>query len=325
MQLVLQPCSDSDARTHFVHTIETPVPISRILRFLPQETHAAIQQAFPDSVAIWGITPGTNNVNANKWRRMQPGDTVLLYRSKKLFFKATVAYKVHAPDLARELWSTKADGSTWEYVFFLTDLEPIDIDIERFNLAAKYKSTNIIQGFNVLPTSQSEEIAQMLGLDDGVGPLLPSQFDLEKSRETLRALEEGTDASGSAKRRKEQGLLRKLLLGGKSHAPCSICGRQLPVSLLVIGHIRRRSSCNHVQRLDMNNVMPVCLLGCDALFENGYLHVDPTGHIRSDYRIPPQPELPSIINDLIDRACAAWSTASAPYFEWHRTHRRRVD
>ena len=83
-----------------------------------------------------------------------------------------------------------------------------------------------------------------------------------------------TDRVVQALARTEQAYWREMLFGGSLDGQCAICGRHLPVELLVAAHIKQRSKCSHNERLDPENVMPVCLLGCDVLFEKGYIRVE---------------------------------------------------
>ncbi len=85
--------------------------------------------------------------------------------------------------------------------------------------------------------------------------------------------------------RVEQGYLRQLLFGDRDVARCAICGNEYPIDLLVAGHIKRRSACSIRERKDARHVvMPVCKLGCDELFERGYVSVDDNGRVASSTR-----------------------------------------
>lgn len=323
MQLVLQPCADSNAVEHYVDTVENPVAISRILPFLSAEDREAIQRTFSSAVAVWGVTPGKIGGNATKWQRIELGDTALLYRNKRFFFKGTVAFKLHSADLAKDLWKTREDGSTWEYAFFLTDLEPVDIPVERFNAAAGYKINNIVQGFNVLPADHSERILDALELGPNIGATLPSETDIERARFRLAQLSSDMNIPVSSFRRAEQETLRTILLGGKRTEICAICARRLPVDLLVTGHIRARHSCSAEQRRDLANVMAICLLGCDALFENGYITVDASGMVRAEAPAQAHLHLAAAAGAVGGSKCSAWTDASEQYFSWHRAGTRR--
>jgi len=45
-----------------------------------------------------------------------------------------------------------------------------------------------------------------------------------------------------------------------------------------MAHIKRRADCSHEQRLDPYNVIPMCLFGCDALFEKRLVTISADGY-----------------------------------------------
>jgi hypothetical protein len=116
--------------------------------------------------------------------------------------------------------------------------------------------------------------------------------------------------------RKEQAMLRKHLFGSQKHAECFVCGEEFPIELLVAAHIKPRSECSENEKRDLNNIVPMCLFGCDALFERRQVVV-------SDGKV----ELRLSGNDLNKRLseflkvlqqrqipCKA---EQAKYFDWH--------
>lgn len=333
MQLVLQPCSSPDALKHFFDTIQNPVETSRILPYLEEGDREAFERTFPKAVAVWGVTPGKPNGgtkstdsrggNQKKWERMALGDTALFYRNKNFFLRGTIAYKKRLPELARELWKTAEDEQAWEFVYFISDLEPVQINIHDYNQAAGYSSKNIVQGYTVHTEADSLVIADALGLESNTGSLLTSASDVSNALAAFNGLEGELDVSSTAKRRKEQSLLRTILLKNKATECCALCGRDLPVDLLVIGHIRKRHSCTSEMKKDLANVMPVCLLGCDRLFENGYVVVNAKGAIQAGLPGKIVPSIQPAIQLLVDKQCSAWSETADGYFEWHRTHHHR--
>ena len=129
------------------------------------------------------------------------------------------------------------------------------------------------------------------------------------------------DREHSAFGRVEQGYLRSILFGNFEHAKCSFCGRRLPVGLLVAAHLKARSECTRRERLDAENiVIPMCLLGCDVLYERGLITVDGRGRILcSDAQ--PFPALNAVLRGLRKRKCSGWKKARAEYFKWHLTQR----
>ncbi|XVS62890.1 hypothetical protein ACQPYE_32215 [Actinosynnema sp. CA-299493] len=118
-----------------------------------------------------------------------------------------------------------------------------------------------------------------------------------------------------AKYRKEQGELRKVLVGAAAEAPCALCGRVFPVELLIAAHIKRRSVCDDYERNDLRNVaMLACSFGCDRLFEVGYVSVDEGGAVLVASAGGLEPHL----EHLRGRVAEAFHERSAGYFRWHR-------
>jgi hypothetical protein len=127
------------------------------------------------------------------------------------------------------------------------------------------------------------------------------------------------DATTTISRRLEQAALREHHFGGRGVVPCSLCGRQLPTSLLVIGHIKPRARCSATEKRDFSNVaMPVCVLGCDHLFERGFVTVSSTGRVVSTRRYGRSKGLSAVLSGLSGRRCLAQTPTSEVYFAWHR-------
>ena len=119
--------------------------------------------------------------------------------------------------------------------------------------------------------------------------------------------------------RGEQTLLRKHLFGDDLLATCSLCGRDLPVAMLVTAHIKRRADTSRAERGRTDTVMPACLIGCDSLFELGYVVVNPGGVVaRGPRRTPMTEDLTLAIDALLGRTCYVWNKATEQYFSHHR-------
>lgn len=131
-------------------------------------------------------------------------------------------------------------------------------------------------------------------------------FDPTKSldRETKRYL------------RIEQHHLRVYLFGKKKFDVCGICGKEYPVSLLVVAHIKYRKPCTNDERLDKNVIMPMCRIGCDILYEQGYITVV-NGKVETmDHKIHSK-DLLEKVSLLKGKECPYWNDKTKKYFEWH--------
>ncbi len=121
--------------------------------------------------------------------------------------------------------------------------------------------------------------------------------------------------------RTEQGFLRNTLFGNSVAGECAICGRSLPVGLLVAAHIKKRAECSETEKADyQHNVVPMCVFGCDGLFERGYIVVvDGAVAVGQARRADLTPAVATYLKTIEGRPVPAWATCSQ-YFDWHYQH-----
>jgi hypothetical protein len=103
---------------------------------------------------------------------------------------------------------------------------------------------------------------------------------------------------------------------------CALYGCVLPVDLLVASQIKKRSACTHEERLDVDHVvMAACRLGCDDLFERGYIAIDDNGRIIASVSIEIETAaLRQAVARVEGRTCPAFTEATRDYFAWHWGH-----
>jgi hypothetical protein len=134
----------------------------------------------------------------------------------------------------------------------------------------------------------------------------------------------GTDVAVRRMGRREQRFLRGALGIGsgdpRATAICGLCARTLPQSLLVAAHIKPRYLCSDEERVDMPHVgWALCALGCDALFERGYLVVGDGGRVQALRDESDQPAaLTEVIQSLQSTVAVGWTPQRQRYFEAHR-------
>lgn len=282
MRVHLVPCGDKTARSNYVDTIEKRVASQRI------RTHSTKSGLFSslanDEYACWGVTNGKRDVNLNKWRNMNVGDICLMYREKRFFSAGKIILPFKDERLAKYLWSTKDDGSTWENMFLIDELKEISIPITNFSRLLSYKPNFVVQSYMVFPEDTSQKIIEEFDLIDWNTPFFTAGCKTQQDRkqriqEQLSKLDQTDTKSNVSKRRIEQQMLREFHLG-RLETQCSLCHQVLPNELIVAGHIWERHKIQDDQiRKDPDIVMPVCKLGCDELFEKGFIVVDQTGQI----------------------------------------------
>lgn len=126
---------------------------------------------------------------------------------------------------------------------------------------------------------------------------------------------DGTDIGKlNSSARREQSLLRTIILKGKEEAECALCGKFLPSRLIVAAHIKPRSECSLKERTDINVVMPVCKIGCDDLFEKGYIWVNNLGVIETENHN--KSDLGLVLKEYEGRTCKYFKQESKEYFKF---------
>jgi hypothetical protein len=91
---------------------------------------------------------------------------------------------------------------------------------------------------------------------------------------------------------------------------------RLPGSLLVLAHIKKRAAANEKERIDPNIGVPMCKLGCDALFELGWIGVN-NGKIVSLLGPVARKEVREAVQIRVGRETPYYKEANKPYFQWH--------
>ncbi|NHC12569.1 hypothetical protein [Motilibacter deserti] len=135
---------------------------------------------------------------------------------------------------------------------------------------------------------------------------------------------EGLDGLALALVRKEQKQFRRAILGRHASLACSLCHRELPISLLRLAHIKRRADSTTAERLDSANMMPACTLGCDELFERGFVMVDETGRVVRNQKLTVATEdLNNAIARLAGKAVLGHTARMGEYFAAHASRHSR--
>ena len=89
--------------------------------------------------------------------------------------------------------------------------------------------------------------------------LIENSCDRNCSKRLRGHLRSDVDLDGSGNVdlfRKEQAILKVLVFGTSTEIGCSICLRQFTADLMTLIHIKPRSHCSELERLDLSGVMP---------------------------------------------------------------------
>ncbi|RXK87047.1 HNH endonuclease [Filimonas effusa] len=317
-KLIEQPCANKLAYAHFWDTIKNSVKLSRINKFLTREQQTELKKIYPDGhFFVWGVEP-KKGPNIREWEKITPGDLAVFAKDKFLICSGIVTYKMQNASLARYLWGSNGPESTWEYIYFLKDINDLSIPLAEYNLAADHKPNYLIQGFRVLDILTSQKALEELSFDkEIIKPNKPGgkrKAALDKLKETSE-----TDKQTTRTYRLEQSLLADVLHDGKKINTCAICNKRFPVSFLVTAHIKIRVYCGLKERIDPNIVMPLCKMGCDELYERGYICIV-NGYVKRTNSKPASTAISSYIRKIVRNKCGSYNEHSSGYFQWHYEH-----
>ena len=168
----------------------------------------------------------------------------------------------------------------------------------------------------LLRNGASETSSRVLSGADS--PTVEFAFGVDVPDRLLEGLD-SLDGFARAIVRVEQQTLRRYRFGSSTSVACAVCGRVLPVGLVRLAHIKRRSEANRDERLMLENTMPACTLGCDELFERGYLAVDTFGVLTANETKPTSGDLAEIVKALANRPIHGYTANQEQFFAWHRT------
>ena len=316
-KIILQPSGNKDAREHYVDTIKNSVFIERIKPHISKEEYNVLKEVYPTGECkVWGVTPGGSNLT--KWNRIETGDVTLFSKNGSIYASAVATYKLHSLSLASELWDFNKKGQTWEYIYFLDEVKNHNIPYIDFNRAVGYADNYVIQGFNVLRPNQSSAVLKAFDLESEIFLNDVSDDTYDDILSKLEDLEE-TESEIISTRRLEQGYLKKNLFGKKTIGTCACCKKDYPVSYLITAHIKKRAFCESNERKDINVVFPMCKMGCDEVYEKGYISVF-KGVFIDMKKSPNSLHLQEFISRVNGSKCEFFNNKTKKYFDWHYEH-----
>lgn len=153
--LYLFTASNDSAIKNLEATIEKTYPISTCLADLDADTVTKLKDnELHENVCMWGATPGSSNVD--RWEKLKEGDGILAYSKGEFKFFGTIFAKTHNPDVARKIQKTNDNDETWEYIYFIKDLKPVNIKAIEFAAFFGYKLNHTPQGFTNIDSDFSK-------------------------------------------------------------------------------------------------------------------------------------------------------------------------
>ncbi|MCV4263748.1 hypothetical protein OH708_19750 [Pseudomonas capsici] len=315
IRVIYQPCSEKVARKNLQTTILNPVLLEEIGPLLDPGLLQVLHAEHPTGkVYIWGLSPSQTE---KPWAAMQPGDLVLFNTQGVVTVTAQFSHRTHNRDLALRLWGYKdeAQNTTWENIYFVTHIRHIAIPFPEIQAVVKNQQRMAFFRYDAI---DSQAILDQF-IELTIGTNTPPVTLNEARREIDEDME--TEGSASQSTRKEHRYIVDHLFGKKLTGTCCICQGEYPRKLLVAAHIKKRAACEKKEKLDIEHIAaPMCKMGCDPLFEHGYISVR-DGIVVKHPSMEMTSAIEHYIDQLVDKKTPIWNGKNSKYFKWHReTH-----
>lgn len=146
---------------HFNDTIEVGKSCIAIQKFLtPEEKSMLFKIAKDGIVRYWGSIPG--EANRRNFKKLQQGDEFLCYRSGKYIALAKIAFTITNKNLAIYSWGKTEIGTTWELIYFFSEVEFFQIDSQIVNQAFDFKNGPVM-GFGAMSEDKAFKFIKKYG------------------------------------------------------------------------------------------------------------------------------------------------------------------
>ena len=313
MQLLLFPTSSKLKYINYVQTVEYSLNTNEITEICDKKNLKILQEIKSKSIHLWGVPDGYNNKDLRNWKRSKVGDNCLFYRDKKFFSKSKIILKLVDENIASRFLVKTTKGDLSKNLFILEPSSEISITNYRFNKSLN-KTNSPLNSFKI-ENIKNKNLLKELGISN-LKTLTGRKVDFYQDR--LHELEKLDGIKSQAKIRLEQDIFTEFLFNDCSNSKCAICARSYPNSIMVAGHIKKRSLSTDIERRNLNNVMPICKMGCDDLFERGYIYINKKGRIKRNEEKEITSDLKQYLDSIVDKNSWFFNKKNTIFFEQHR-------
>jgi len=147
---------------HYYDTIKNRRSVDEFGKYLKNEEIIRLKEySHNRPYAIWGSVPGSGNIR--NWDAMSEGDYVMVYRKRKIILAAEIAMKTKNANLAKYFWGEHTDGNTWEFIYFMINDVPFDLEISKLNKYLGYEENSNPHGFTAINQEKVNKLLSSYG------------------------------------------------------------------------------------------------------------------------------------------------------------------
>jgi hypothetical protein len=158
--VALQQVTSKFARENAGKTLEKPVGLNFIKKFLRPEELQGLESECPDGkVYVWGA----KLERSHQLHKMLPLRCLVLFRRGSAVYRYGVVLKwIVNLELAEFLWGFDTDGETWGLVYFLKNAREISIPASEVNRLIGRIPKDHWQGLVVISPPAADKVVQFV-------------------------------------------------------------------------------------------------------------------------------------------------------------------
>lgn len=157
--VILQQVSSKFAKSNAGRTLDKPVALKYLERYLRSDEYRTIKEKCPEGHChIWGA----KLERGHQISKMRPNQSLVLFRrGRKVFRIGVIKYLFLNEELAARLWGVDESGETWGIIYLLQRVRDVSIDVVQINEAIGRKSNDNWQG---MTSVDGEKAAAAIGV-----------------------------------------------------------------------------------------------------------------------------------------------------------------
>jgi len=158
--VVLQQVSNKFARDNASKTLDKPIALKYVEKYLPPEYFKKIESKCLDGkVYIWGAKAE----RVHQFGKMPHGQSLVLFRRNATVYKCGVLIQwVYNPVLAEHLWGHDNDNETWGMIFFLKDTKDLSVSATEINELIERKTSDNWQALTAVISPVAEKVIEFV-------------------------------------------------------------------------------------------------------------------------------------------------------------------
>lgn len=154
--VVLQQVSSPFAKSNAAKTLNKPIALSYLERFVEKKRYAGLCEIFPTGIVyVWG----TKLERVHQIEKMKSEPSIVLFRrAKHVFGVGVIAALMLNEKLAKYLWGTDDDDDSWPIIFLFERIRSISVDAKDINKLIGRKPGDSWQGMTCVTGSRADDI-----------------------------------------------------------------------------------------------------------------------------------------------------------------------